>query len=512
MNRHTLLVVLLLALFTSLAGAQTEFQQNEQTDPAQKQEGIRIDFSVGDTTLIHQLLTGSLLNESLNSLLHPHSVFDLDSNDEVKDSVGDSLIYELRIGKMFHKYGKGRHSFLITNDPFDRLLPYGESFSMIDFNRVNGFFLGLATPFYINFGRHDELGIKGGIGYGFEEQKGQSMLGGEYRLPLGTIGDTSVTVEHWRWTPTLAFGAEYHDITTTEDAWRASRSENAFYAFFAREDFRDYFKIDGWNAHIAFRPNQHAEISVIYESDINYDEPQRVFHGRWGGDKTLPDNPAVTTGRINSWLISAGEEKVTTETKRVTNIFGDNVVMEYLSGRAYLFQAEFGSREDTTATFDFANGGKTYAKYSLDARDFNPITKAINFDTRLRIETETGNVPIQKMSYLGGPSSLPAFKNKVFAGNRMLLLNTEVRLSLEELSSFFDESNAEIIVLNDFGYIDLANPGDDPLGGFNNFKLANIIYNVGIGIGHASGIQLGVDWRTDVKETGRFFFRFQRSF
>jgi hypothetical protein len=511
-HRYLFIAVLAVAFFSVRTNAQNQYQQNELSSSGNVDSGIRIDLSAGDTSVWRHVLDGQFLSKPIYSLFYPHSLAELDSNDEMKDSTGDSLIYELRIGNMFHKYRKGHHSFLITSDPFERFHPYGETLPWIDFNRVNGFYLGIATPFYANFGRHEELGIKGGIGYGFEEKKGQSFLGGEYRIPLAPIGDTTTAVEKWHWVPTIAVGAEYHDKTTTEDSWRAGRGENAFYAFFAREDFRDYYKVDGWNAHLALRPDQHSELSLEYRSDINYNEPQRVFYGRWGGDKTLPDNPAVTTGRINTWVVTLGEENVTAETKRVDNIFGDQVVMEYLTGRAYLLQAEFGSREDTSATIPYYDGGKTFAKLMFDARNFNPVTRGINIDTRLRIETETGNTPVQELSYLGGPSTLPAFKNKIFAGNRMILLNTEFRLALEELSSFFDASNGEILILNDFGYIGLANPGDGPFGGFNGFQLSKMIYNVGVGLGHSSGIQLGVDWRTDIKETGRFFFRFQRSF
>src|SRR5207245_1177743 len=135
----------------------------------------------------------------------------------------------------------------------------------------------------------------GGIGYGFEEKKGQSRIGGEYRLALSS-NDTSIAAEKWKPVPTLAAGAEYHDVTTTEDAWRTQRGENSVYAFLVREDFRDYFKIEGWNAYIAFRPEPKSELRIEYRNDDYFSQPQRVFHGRWGGSKNLPPNPAITEG------------------------------------------------------------------------------------------------------------------------------------------------------------------------------------------------------------------------
>lgn len=483
-----------------IAGAQTNSQQLLPTPGTDS--GVTIDLSVGDTSFLHNLLTGKFFHSPFFETKRQKLFESMIDSLENADSTADSLIFELRVGKMFRNFKKGSHSFIITEDPYDRLVPFGENRPFIDFNRVNGFVLGIATPGYVNFGRHDELGIKGGIAYGFEEEKGQSMLGGEYRIPIGSFSDT-IAVERWRWLPTIAIGAEYHNITTTEDTWRAGRIENAFYAFFAREDFRDYFKVDGWNADVAFRLNRNSELRLEYRSDIYYDQPQRVFRGRWGGNKVLPVNPPITTGRLNSWVVTAGTERVGTDVEKVSNIFGDKVTIEAQKGRAYILQAEFG----TNTGID-----KNFARYILEARNFTPIVAGLSFDTRLRFESSTGDVPIQKLSYLGGPSSLQAFKNKVFVGNRMLLLNTEIRFGLDMLSSFFDGGDPEIIIINDLGYLNMADSSAGALSGFGELKPSTIIYNVGVGIGNASGGQLGVMFRTDKKETGRFFFRFQRPF
>lgn len=492
----TRLLLIISLLSVASLGSSQSLHQELQSRPTIN-DGVKINLSVGDTSLVRDLLKGDFFHSLQGTFL---SRIDTVENDI--DSTNDSLIYELRIGKMFKKYGKGKHSFIITEDPYDRLSPFKESLPFIDFNRVNGFVIGIGTPMFISIGRHEELGIKAGIAYGFEEKKGQSLVGAEYRIPLGKLKDTSF-VDKWQWIPTLAIGAEYHNMTSTDDAWRAGRLENAVYAFFVREDFRDYYKIDGWNADLAFRPDRYSEFKLEYRSDIYYNQPQRVFIGRWGGNKVLPVNPQITTGRLNSWVITAGREIVTPINRSVTNLWGDDVSIESESGRAYLLQAEFGSNE---------GGDKSFARYILEARNFNPIIKALSIDTRLRWESSTGDVPIQKLSFLGGPSSLAGYKNKVFAGNRMLLLNTELRFSLEELSSFFDGGNLNLVLYNDLGYIRLADSSAGVFEGFGDLKPSSITYNIGIGIGASSGIQLGVMWRTDIKETGRFFFRFQRPF
>jgi len=483
-------------LFSSSLQSQVLNSQNEISPP--QKAGVNLNFSVGDTSFLHDLIHGNLPSPMRSFFMRRDS-----TDDDVwamPDSVDDSLLLDMKVGDITHKRHR-HHSFIITDPPYDREIPHMESMPFMDFNRVNGFYLGIATPTMIDFGIHQEFGVKGGIGYGFADKKGQSQLAGEYRIPLAT-NDTSIVAERWKLVPTLAFGAEYHNVTTTEDAWRTERGENAVYAFFVREDFRDYFKIDGWNAYTAFRLDKKSELRLEYRTDIYYDKPQLIYGGRWGGNKALPPNPAVTDGRLNSWVITADREDAHSEDVKARNIWGDTVTYTRMTGRVYLLQANFGMNVAADSSFQ---------RYILDARDFNPIIPGISIDTRFRMESGTGDLPIQDMQYLGGPSSLTALHNKTIAGNRLVLLNTELRLSLAALSSFFNEG-PEIIILNDFGFCKQIPQDNTILQGFGDMTFSTLVYNVGIGIGNPSGLNLGVSWRTDVKETGRFFFRFQRPF
>ncbi len=472
-----------------------------RSETAFPKPGVHIEFSVGDTTFLSRLIHGDLLRSPLQSFFARRDSTDNDLW-TLQDSTDDSLLLDLKMGDFSHHKKNRYHSYLITNSPYDREIPHLESMPFIDYNRVNGFYLGIATPTMVDLGHHSEIGVKGGIGYGFTEKKGQSQLAAEYRIPLAS-NDTSIAAERWKPVPTLALGAEYHNVTTTDDAWRTEKAENAVYAFFAREDFRDYYKIEGWNAYAAFRPDRKSELRLEYRSDNYYDQPRRIIHGTWGTSKSLPHNPPVTTGKLNSWVITAAREDAHSETIEAKNLFGDSVNYSRIRGRVYLLQAEFGKNTDA---------GSNFQRYILDARNFNPVIPGISIDTRFRMESGTGGMPIQKMQYLGGPSSLPALKNKIIAGNRLALLNTEIRLSLSALSSFFESSNTELLILNDFGYCARVQNDNNLLQGFGNITFNTIAYNIGIGIGHPSGINFGLSWRTDIKETGRFFFRFQRPF
>lgn len=484
---------------TATASAQPLDLGTSALTPQKPDARIVIDYITADSSFIRSMLDWRRLQFRFKPLERPM----LDTPIAESDMTKDSVVFEFRtkLGKLL---GQKEFSFIIPESPAERIYSYIEPFSMIDFNRVNGFFLGIGRTRYINYGRYDEIGLKGGIGYGFEDKKGQNFLGAEYRIPLETVHslDESAPSRMFRATPTLALGAEYHNITSTEDYWRAERIDNATYAFFAREDFRDYFKIKGWEAHLAYRPERITEARIEYRSDIYSSKPQLVFYGRWGGNKALPVNPPITEGRLNSWVATFRHENIYAEGAATRDIFGDNVSVDIVRGRAYLVQVELGDNHDIDSSF---------VRYILDARNFMPVFDGLNIDTRLRYEASTGTVPYQKMQFLGGPSTLPAYKNKVFAGNRMLLLNTEVRLNLALLSSFFKSEDVQLLLKNDFGYI-ASSIEDNPFTGFGGFEIGRIIYNIGVGIGNNDGGELGVAWRTDISESPRFFLRWQRPF
>jgi hypothetical protein len=136
----------------------------------------------------------------------------------------------------------------------------------------------------------------------------------------------------------------------------------------------------------------------------------------------------------------------------------------------------------------------------------------LSYDVRVRYEATTGDMIEQKMEFLGGPSSLPAFYRKSIEGNRMLLLNTEVRLNLAMLCSFFHSPDLNLVVYNDFAKIGLAGEGESIVQGFQFSGVSSILYNVGVGLGWTNGIQVGATWRTDVKADPRIIFRLQRAF
>ncbi len=438
-------------------------------------------------------------------------------------SKSDTLTINFKNGVLH--IGHREHTYILTGIHNARQVPYLEKFSLLDFNRTTGFFLGLGSPGMVDFGPHDELGLEGGGGYGFASKRWEYRIGGEYRLPLRSIRklEEDTSYKHiMRGVPTLAIGAELHNITSTDDAWRVSRLENAADAFFAREDFRDYYKLAGWDGYLAFRPRRNVELRFDWRSDHYESLPQNVFYGRFGGNKVLPPNLPVMEGEMHSLAITAQAEGVHTRRIKTTNIFGDSVSIEQLVGHSTMLQVELGHMPGSDFGFN---------RYLLDCRGFHPILHGLNIDARLRYEATTNTSELfymvpqgwpgpyspppifsQKLEYLGGPGSLPALYRKSLVGNRMLLLNTEIRINLVALSSFFHSPDLNLVIYNDFAKIGWATADQSIVQGFQFSGASSILYNVGVGLGWTNGIQIGATWRTDVKADPRVIFRLQRPF
>lgn len=444
---------------------------------------------------------------SLPSVIDTPMVDTTDDEDSLAelDSLLDSVAFSFDIQSVSHRRWHRPHVFVLNQIERTKQVPYREELPIIDFNRVNGLFLGLSSGGLSDFGPHDEIGVDVGGGYGFASKRWEGLLGLEYRLPIVNLsalrrnGMPRIIYG----APTIAIGGEVHNITATDDGWRAGRIENAAFAFFAREDFRDYYKLAGWDAYIAWRPMRDVEWRVAWRSDRYQSLPQEVFYGRFGGDKVLPPNPMISEGEMRSLVVTGIIERVHPRVRQALNVFGDPVWIEQLEGHSDMMQAEFGHMPGSDFGFN---------RYQLDGRRFLPLTKGVSLDWRLRAEATTGDPVLQKLEYLGGPGSLPALYRKSLVGNRLLLLNTELRLNVNMLTRIFHSPDMSLIVYNDFGDVGIAAPDDGIFKGYGLHGVSSIAYNVGAGIGWTRGIQLGASWRTDKKEDPRWIVRFQRSF
>lgn len=350
---------------------------------------------------------------------------------------------------------------------------------VLRYNRVDGLFIGPRVPRSYRSGEILNFGMYGYGGYAFASKKWQHQLGGELYLSL--LDRTTV-------------GVEAHDFTATEDEWIIPEDENSIAAFFIREDFRDFYRRDGFSVYASQKLGPLKVTAGYHDDDISSLQKETNW-SLFGGDKKFRDNPGIDPGRLvratatlqldsrnhprrprQGWLISAQGE---------------------LSKAAY------------DSDFDFD-------RFILDIRRYQPLDWGQNLDFRVRIGSARGELPAHALFDLGGISTLRGYGFKSFTGDRMILGNIEYRVNARHgrARDLWFLAPFNLIFFVDSG---LAWFASDPSAAHKSFEfltLKELQTNVGIAITDNDGrVRLNFARRTDVGGQGlTISMRFNRDF
>lgn len=208
-----------------------------------------------------------------------------------------------------------------------------------------------------------------------------------------------------------------HDLTDTEDDWIISEEENSLSALFVRRDFRDYYRRSGWSAYIAHDVGGILRLAGRFMQDdfhsLENSVGWSVFDNKWARDSFRP-NPAVDELQVNSLR---GELELDTRNSRV------------FPGRGWYARALL------EKAGDFLEGDADFERYIVDLTRYQTVGKAVRFDLRGRAGTAKGKLPQQYLYDLGGFSTLRGYRFKEFTGDRMLLLNAECWVDVNQFWS-----------------------------------------------------------------------------
>ncbi|HET8645828.1 MAG TPA: POTRA domain-containing protein, partial [Vicinamibacteria bacterium] len=158
------------------------------------------------------------------------------------------------------------------------------------FNRVDGFAPGVSLNALVFApAAFNPVELYAHANYGFAAERVRYAVGGLRRF--GAQGP-------------LVLGYEHHDLTDSDDVFRASGVERlrGWHIFFSV--FQDYYRRRGHEAYAFLRPSPLVQLGVNFRSDTFESQPV-VSDGTFliGGDP--PDNPPVREGRARSLLFTA---------------------------------------------------------------------------------------------------------------------------------------------------------------------------------------------------------------
>ena len=355
------------------------------------------------------------------------------------------------------------------------------------YNRVEGLFLGAGSEKRYYWDDQRSYSLYGSVGYGFKSHQWRGNLGlsRQFAFDDGQLFEIEV---------------EGHNLTDTKDDWLIGVHENTAAAILIHEDYRDYFRRDGFGANVGYamqRDYLTGQVKAGYLSDEYRSMENQTEWSIFGGNKRFRPNPAIVDGRMRSIVSSAGLSTVT------TTIYGPE-------GWSMLATAEVADKN--------FGGDFTFNRYVADIRRYQPLGRYHNLNVRFRVGTSEGDLPFQKTYEIGGLGTLQGYPFKNEMGNRMLLMNAELIINGDFLGelSFWPSwlmRGVNLLVLTDAGIVRNVDINDLWTSGFTGIKVSDFKHDVGAGIASRNGsFRLALVWRTDRRDTAHFIFRFSRPF
>ena len=353
------------------------------------------------------------------------------------------------------------------------------------FNRVEGFAPNLGVKYQpqpaAKSGFAAGLSLYGDFGYGFKNEK--------KKRPRWNLG----LQKNFATPNRLTFGAEYFNKVETNDRWIVGEFENSLAGIFQHEDFMDFYSRKGGRGFLDYGL---AEVHTLRleVSQHRYESLRRNTNwSLFGRHKTYPPNPRLEPNAL--YGIGVGDEL----SVKFIGAFDwcDNPVFPNLG---WLTEGYF----ERTGN-DFSTNG-----LFLTVKRYQPTLEDQKLVGKFMFGSRSGSFAYQHLLALGGLSSLRGYREKEFAGNRLLFANVNYIIGQRAFGGLLQKFPLvnklpfwQLISLGVFaetGYAWFADPRDPDLGLFDlgQFDLNDLRSDVGFSLLVTEGI-LRVDFakRTD---------------
>ena len=355
------------------------------------------------------------------------------------------------------------------------------------YNRVEGLFLGFGSNKRYYWDNQRSYSLYGSAGYGFKSHawRGNLGLSRQFAFDDGQMFEIE---------------GEGHSLTDTKDDWLIGVHENTAAAILIHEDYRDYFRRDGYGVNAGYVLQQDyvtAELKAGYLADEYRSMDNKTEWSLFGGKKLFRPNPAIDEGKMRGIVASAGLSTVTS-------------TIDGPEGWSIHTTAEFINKS--------YGGDFKFDRYVADIRRYQPLSRWDNLNIRFRVGSSEGVLPIQKEFDMGGLGTLQGYPFKEDQGNRMLLMNAEFIVNGDFLGdlSFWPSwlmRGINLLFLSDAGLVRNVAPTALWTEGFEKIRFSDFKHDVGAGISTRNGsFRAAFVWRTDHSEPPRFIFRFARPF
>lgn len=157
----------------------------------------------------------------------------------------------------------------------------------VAFNRVEGFRLGARIDLENLL---PWLGVRGGFAYGFSDMKSKALLGATV-YPFGSR--------------TIGVSGDWYDVLDHRpDAGYYGSLFNSVTALFAKNDYRDYHRAEGWKARIIMEPEARIRAALAFVAERHTAAQQMTDYSFFNRSDAYRVNPDAAEGDLRSVVAS----------------------------------------------------------------------------------------------------------------------------------------------------------------------------------------------------------------
>jgi hypothetical protein len=293
----------------------------------------------------------------------------------------------------------------------------------------------------------------------------------------------------------LQVGGTIYDLTASDDQWRLGNVEQSLVALGFRNTFRDYYRRKGYQVHAAVRPRDAHEVVVDWRDDDHRALVNETDYGFFRDSHPFRPNAVAQPGDLRSLILaytfdSRGLDQQPSarfHQHLLDNLFAD------ATGRDHGFRFDWRSElAPGSFSHDF-----DFSRHVATARGWWQPTKRRIVSGRFVAGTSTGALPAQRAFALGGIGTVHGYRFKEAAGERMVLMNAEIRQG-------FWGSGVAGLAFFDAGRVYRPRPGSSE----------SWLTGVGVGLEFGDGgARLEFGWRVDdVPDSLQVLFRLRPTF
>jgi hypothetical protein len=229
--------------------------------------------------------------------------------------------------------------------------------------------------------------------------------------------------------PKLFLGAEFHDISTSDDLWRLTGPEQTVASLGFKNSFRDYYRRRGVQIFGVLQAGQNNEFSVIARWDHQAPLDNATNYSFFRDDATYRPNPRVIDEHVNALVFG-----YTFDTRPLTGAGEQATYRRHLKDDLF----GFGGRRQPGLRLEWTSevaghgldGDARFERHVLNARGYLALSSHTLASVRGLFGWGGGDLPLERQFAIGGIGSVHGYAFKEAAGRGLTLINAEYRVKI----------------------------------------------------------------------------------